>query len=98
MCLHRVGTTNNLKEIKMNAFELYEAAFDKNCFYPEYAPDLEQYVAEYIEGWLEIRTSPETIKKIVECFVTFNKLEEEGLANLQAYYYEVQVKLQNIEL
>lgn len=89
----------------MNAFELYEAAFDSAC--EEYIPATREEKIQYVIGYADnafdkpVNVTKEIAEKIVDCHLDWyaQTWGEEGNGHItNNMYHLVEAKLEGIEL
>lgn len=79
----------------MNAFELYESAFDSAC---DYAESTAQYVKEYAEGVFNLFVPADVCEKIAAARRAYKGVDSEKGEYEHAYSVQVRQPLEAIEL
>lgn len=79
----------------MNAFELYDAAFDSAC---DYAEDTIEYIQGYADGAFNLSVSDEIAQKILDCKAAFKAETEKNGQGQNNLYHLVEAPLSEIEL
>lgn len=79
----------------MNAYQLFDAAFDSACDYAEPTAD---YVASYADGAFGLAISSKVAEIVASKQRECNALVEAGESNSNEFYYRVQKPLEEIEL
>ena len=79
----------------MNAYQLYNAAFDSAC---DYAEETVKYIKEYAENVFGITITNETATLILECRAAWKAANDENGQWQNNYYYCVRKPLEQIEL
>lgn len=80
----------------MNAFEIYEAAFD--AAQGDNRAATAEYVSDYADGALEISVSNEVAQKIADVRADYLAQCEAGEIDSNWIYYNVQAALEEIEV
>lgn len=82
----------------MNAFQIYEAAFDSAQ--SEFSQDTLEYIIQYADGALNVALSDDEAKTILDCRLAWVAAAdaEGGIGSTDTFWHTVEKPLREIEI